>query len=141
MTFGQLFAMSPFSNSLVVKSLTGAQLKALLEQQFASGTNTAQAPIVLLPSDGFFFAYDLSRPASERIVEMTLDGRPIDPARSYRVAMVNFLSSGGDNFTVFREGRDELDAKVLDVEATEAFLKEGGDVPKLGRIENRTQKR
>ena len=36
--------MQPFGNNIVVKTLTGAQLKTLLEQQFASGTNTAAQP-------------------------------------------------------------------------------------------------
>ena len=137
-TFGQLFAMQPFGNSLVVKTLTGAQLKALLEQQFDSGTNTVARPNMLLPSKGFFFAYDLSRPAGQRIVEMRLDGKPIDPAARYRVTVVNFLSSGGDNFTVLTQGTDPADPNIVDVDASEAYLKAGGGVPKLGRIENRT---
>ena len=49
-TYGQIAAMQPFGNVLIVKTLTGAQLKALLEQQFDSGTNTAQRPNMLLPS-------------------------------------------------------------------------------------------
>ncbi|MDQ3246548.1 MAG: bifunctional metallophosphatase/5'-nucleotidase, partial [Pseudomonadota bacterium] len=103
-TFGQIFAMQPFGNSLVVKTLTGAQLKTLLEQQFASGTNTAERPNMLLPSNGFFFAYDLRRAAGDRIVEMRLDGRAIVPAARYRVTVNNFMASGGDNFTVLTEG-------------------------------------
>ena len=139
-TFGQLFAMQPFGNNLVVKTLTGAQLKALLEQQFDSGTNTVARPNMLLPSQGFFFAYDLSRPAGQRIVEMRFDGKPIDPATPYRVTVVNFLSSGGDNFTVLTQGADPTDPNIVDVEASEAYLKAGGGVPKLGRIEDRTPK-
>lgn len=137
-TFGQLFAMQPFGNNLVVKTLTGAQLKALLEQQFGSGTNTVARPNMLLPSQGFSFAYDLSRPIGQRIVDMRLDGKPIDPSARYRVAVVNFLSSGGDNFTVLTEGTDLADPNIVDVDASEAYLKAGGDVPKLGRIEDRT---
>ena len=136
--FGQLFAMQPFGNNLVVKTLTGAQLKALLEQQFDSGTNSAARPNMLLPSTGFFFAYDLSRPPQQRIVEMRLDGRPIDPAARYRVTVVNFLSTGGDNFTVLTQGSDLTDPNIVDVEASEAYLKAGGDVPALGRIKDRT---
>ena len=139
-TFGQLFAMQPFGNNLVVKTLTGAQLNALLEQQFDSGTNTAARPNMLLPSQGFFFAYDLSRPPGQRIVEMRLDGKPIDPVARYRVTVVNFLSSGGDNFTVLTQGTDIADPNMVDVDASEAYLKAGGDVPKLGRIEDRTPK-
>ncbi len=139
-TYGQIAAMQPFGNTLVVKTLTGVQLKALLEQQFASGTNTVERPNMLLPSKGFFFAYDLSRPAGQRIVEMRLNGKRIDPAANYRVTVVNFLASGGDNFTVLREGTNEVDTGIVDVDATEAYLKAGGGAPTLGRIEDRTGK-
>lgn len=138
-TYGQLFAMQPFGNNLVVKTLTGAQLKALLEQQFASGTNTVARPNMLLPSKGFAFAYDLSRAAGERIVELTLDSKPIDPAVRYRVTVVNFLSSGGDNFTMLAQGTDAVDAG-LDVDASEAYLKAGAEIPVMGRIRDLTPK-
>ncbi len=135
-TYGQLFAMQPFGNNLVVKTLSGGQLRALLEQQFNSGTNTVARPNMLLPSQGFFFAYDLKREAGNRIVEMKLDGKPIDPAASYRITVVNFLASGGDNFTVLTQGADPDDAG-LDLDATEAYLKSGAKVPDLGRIADR----
>ena len=51
-------------------------------------------------------------------------GKPIDPAARYRVTVVNFLASGGDNFTVLTQGTDAVDAG-LDVDATEAYLKAG----------------
>lgn len=136
-TFGQIFAMQPFGNSIVVKTLTGAQLKVLLEQQFASGTNTAERPMMLLPSRGFFFAYDLSRPAGDRIVEMRHDGRPVDPWARYRVAVNNFLASGGDNFMILKDGTGTTDAGS-DLDALEAWLKRGAAMPSTGRIENRT---
>jgi 5'-nucleotidase len=134
-TYGQIFAMQPFSNSIVVKTLTGAQLKALLEQQFASGTNTAEKPVMLLPSKGFIFAYDLRRPAGDRIVELRFSGKPTDPAGRYRVAVPNFLASGGDNFTTLAQGTVEKDIG-LDLDALEAWLKKGAEVPKLGRIKS-----
>jgi 5'-nucleotidase len=52
-SYGQIFSVQPFGNSLVVKTMTGAQIRALLEQQFNSGSNTVAAPRVLLPSAGF----------------------------------------------------------------------------------------
>ena len=72
---------------------------------------------------------------------MKLDGKAIDPAVSYRVTVVNFLASGGDNFTVLKDGTDALDTGIVDVDATEAYLKAGGDAPALGRIEDRSPKR
>ncbi len=137
LTFGDLFAMQPFGNNIVVKTLTGAQLKALLEQQFASGTNSAEQPIMLLPSRGFAFDYDLSRPAGQRIVRMALDGRAIDPAARYQVAVNNFMASGGDNFTVLVGGTGAIDAGT-DVDALEAFVRGGASAPATDRIRDVT---
>jgi 5'-nucleotidase len=120
-TFGDIFAAQPFGNSLVVKSFTGRQLRALLEQQFGSGSNTVDSPNMLLPSANFHFAYDLSRPAGRRIVELTLDGAPIDDGAVYRATMNSFLATGGDNFTIFREGADPAGGP-LDIDALETYI-------------------
>ena len=140
-SFGQLFAAQPFANMLVVKSLTGRQLRAVLEQQFASGSNTVENPYILSPSHNLRFAYDLSRPEGERIVLLTVDGQPVSAEAVYRVAMNSFLASGGDNFTVFREGTDPTGG-VQDVDALEAYIAAAGTLapPALGRVENRTPK-
>jgi 5'-nucleotidase len=137
--FGQIFAMQPFANNVVSKAYTGAELKAVLEQMFDSGLNTAADPNLLMPSFNFSYSYDLSRPAGQRVVAMLLDGKPIDPARTYRVAINNFLASGGDNFTLLANGRDPVDAG-LDLDATEAYLKTNPPVPTPGRIRNATPK-
>ena len=136
-TFGDIFAMQPFGNNLVVKTLTGAQVKALLEQQFASGTNSAERPNMLMPSQGFSFAYDLSRAPGQRIVELRLNGKPISPAASYCVSVNNFLASGGDNFTVFGGGTSATDAGS-DVDALEAYLRSGASVPATDRVKDLT---
>lgn len=135
--FGQIFAMQPFANNVVTKSYTGAEVRAVLEQMFGSGLNTVEKPNLLLPSANFSFSYDKSRPAGERIVDITLNGRPIDPARTYRVAINNFLASGGDNFTLLANGRDPVDGG-LDLDATEAYLRANPPVPMLGRIKDLT---
>ncbi len=134
-TYGQIFAVQPFGNDLIVLTLTGAQLKALLEQEFSSGKNTPDKPTMLLPSAGFFYAYDARRGDGDRIVEMRLNGKPIDPAGKYRIAIGSFLATGGDNFTVFKQGADVTDLGV-DLDATEAYLKTNPKAPALGRIRN-----
>lgn len=131
--FGQIFAMQPFANNIVTRGYTGEQLKAVLEQQFDSGRNTVTKPNILLPSANFSFSFDKSRPAGQRIVAMLLDGHAIDTARIYRVAINNFLSSGGDNFTLFTAGSDPVDGG-LDLDATEAYLATNPAASKLGRI-------
>jgi 5'-nucleotidase len=121
-TYGQLFNVQPFGNSLVVKTMTGAQIKALLEQQFNSGTNTVASPRVLLPSRSLSYSYSLSAPAGSRISNMSLNGTAMTDGASYRVTMNSFLATGGDNFTVFNQGTDTLGGDQ-DVDALEAYIK------------------
>ncbi|MFL6740403.1 MAG: bifunctional metallophosphatase/5'-nucleotidase [Sphingomicrobium sp.] len=132
-TYGQIFALQPFGNNLVVKTLTGAQLKALLEQQFTDKAGRAQlVPSTLIPSANFGFAYDLSKPLGQRIVAMELDGKPIDPNGRYRVTVNNFLASGGDGYSVLTQGTETSDAG-LDLDALEAWLATNPRTPAGGR--------
>ncbi|MGZ5179909.1 MAG: bifunctional metallophosphatase/5'-nucleotidase [Ramlibacter sp.] len=118
LTYGQLFSAQPFGNTLAVKTLTGAQLKALLEQNQYTAQPT---PRVLQPSANFSYRYDARLPEGARVLEMRLDGAPIDPARDYRVAMNSFLAAGGDGYTVFTRGTAPTGGG-LDVDALEAFI-------------------
>jgi 5'-nucleotidase len=131
-SFGQIFQMQPFGNNLVTKSYAGAQLKAALEQQFRTVDGAGRVVSLLIPSAGFQFRYDLARPDGDRIILMELDGRPIDPAASYRVTVNNFLSSGGDGFSAFFVGTGAIDGGI-DLDAMEAWLAKGQPVPALGR--------
>lgn len=121
-TYGQIFGVHPFGNNLVVKSFTGAQLRALLEQQFHSGSNTAGNPRVLFPSAGFTYRYDLTRPAGSRVTDMRLNGNRIIDTSVYRVTMNSYLAGGGDNFTLSTKGTNDLGGE-LDVDALEAYLR------------------
>lgn len=133
-TYGQLYAVQPFGNVLQVKGMTGAQIRAVLEQQFASGSNSAERPNMLQVSRGFAFTYDLRRPAGQRIVAITLDGRPLADNRIYKVAVSNFLATGGDNFTAFKAGTD-LGGNTEDLDALEAFFASAAVTPPAtGRI-------
>ena len=117
LTFGDLYKVQPFANTLVTQTLRGAQLKALLEQDFdADGPEQ-----VLTPSAGFRYSYDLARPVGSRIVSMELDGRPIDPQADYRITSNSFLAGGGDFYTVFTQGRDAV-IGATDIDALEAWL-------------------
>lgn len=125
-TYAQLFSLQPFANGLVVQTLTGAQLKALLEQQFL---NTE----LLSPSSGFSFAYDPSRPAGARILSASLDRKAIDPNATYRVVTNSFMASGGDNYSVLQQGTDRRDVGV-DIDALETYLASGHVGPVGGRV-------
>lgn len=120
-TYGQIFSAQPFGNSLTVQSLSGRQIRALLEQQFASGTNTAERPIILPPSSNFTYSYDLRRPVGQRIIDPRLDGQPLRDDAIYRVTTNSFLAAGGDNFTVLRDGANPTGGPQ-DIDALERYL-------------------
>ena len=138
-TYGTLFSMVPFNNKVIVKTLTGAQLRALLEQQFRLPVYAADAvPALLVPSAGARFAYDLRRPVGARIVALTLNGRPIRPAARYRVVTNNYLANGGDGYDVLTQGTRAVDVGT-DIDALAHWLAKGQRVPVVGRIRNGTR--
>ncbi|MDX2852438.1 bifunctional metallophosphatase/5'-nucleotidase [Actinacidiphila glaucinigra] len=107
-TYGEGFAVQPFSNTVNLRTLTGAQLVTALQQQ-VSGSNEA-APKILQISAGLTYTLDLTKSGAARVVtdSIRLNGAPIDPAGSYRVAMNSFLSGGGDGFGELAKGTGEL---------------------------------
>ena len=129
-TFGQLYSVQPFANDLVTQTLTGAELKAVLEQGF-----DANQPVQFLsPSQGFSYSVDMARPEGQRVVAMTLDGVPIDPAKGYRVTTNSFLANGGDSFSLLMGQRDKA-IGITDIDALEAWLKT--DPPRPAPVEDR----
>ncbi|HEX3343161.1 MAG TPA: 5'-nucleotidase C-terminal domain-containing protein, partial [Polyangiaceae bacterium] len=55
------------------------------------------------------------------VSELRLDGKPIDPARTYRVTVPSFLAAGGDSFTVLESGAERHEGAV-DVDALTSYL-------------------
>ena len=115
-TYGQLFSVQPFGNTLMVMSLTGEQIRQLLEQQFNSGTNTVDAPRIPQVSQGFGYRFDRSQNAGQRVSDIRLNGRALDMAQTYRVGLQSYLGTGGDNFSIFMQGT-EVVGGMLDVDA------------------------
>jgi 5'-nucleotidase len=128
------FSMMPFGNNLVVMTLTGAQLKTVLEQQYAGAARASGRPAALAPSQGFTYTVDLKRPANERVVAMALGGKTIDPAAGYRVVVNNYMASGGDGLTGFTQGTDLTDKGIIDLDALVVWIAKGQMPPKPDRI-------
>jgi 5'-nucleotidase len=100
-TYADVFASQPFRNQLVTLTLTGSQIKNMLEQQWLD----PKRPRILQVSKGFSYAWSGAKPYGERVIaaSMALNGERIDPAKSYRVTVNNYLSVGGDGFTVLKQ--------------------------------------
>ncbi|MFI6758565.1 bifunctional metallophosphatase/5'-nucleotidase [Micromonospora sp. NPDC050417] len=126
-TYGEAFTVQPFNNLVVTQTFTGAQLKDVLEQQFA-GFNGQTTQRVLQVSAGFSYSYDTSLPAGGRVSALALGGTPVDPAASYRVTTNDFLANGGDGFTLLTGGTGRTTAPGFDVDALVAHLGAGAPV-------------
>ncbi|OMI87794.1 bifunctional metallophosphatase/5'-nucleotidase [Streptomyces sp. M1013] len=120
-TYAEGFTVQPFANTVNLKDYTGAQLIQVLKEQ-VSGPNEA-APKILQVSSGLTYTLDLTKAGADRVVadSVRLNGAPIDPAATYRVASNSFLAGGGDGFTTLGEGTNEL-VGADDLTAFEQYL-------------------
>jgi 2',3'-cyclic-nucleotide 2'-phosphodiesterase (5'-nucleotidase family) len=99
--WNDLYTVQPFDNLLTTMDLTGAQIKALLEQCYAPANPGKK----LLQVAGIHFSVKVSNPDGTRITSLTLaDGTAIVPTATYRIVTNNYLATGGDNFSVFKQG-------------------------------------
>jgi len=134
-THEALFAVLPFGNAIVSLDLTGAQIRALLEQQW----NDPQVPRILQVSQGFSYTWDARRPAGQHVLPQSvrLNGAPIRDDAVYRVAVPDFLATGGDGMTLFTEGRNPVTSGTL-LDAVESWLP--SHVPADGRPAGRVMR-
>lgn len=127
-TFGDVFASQPFRNRLVTMTLTGSQLKDMLEQQWLD----PKRPRILQVSNGFSYTWDAAKPFGERVMadKMTLNGRPIEAGSGYRVTLNDYLAVGGDGFAVAKQGTSPQYGGY-DADALFAFFRAHGPIGPL----------
>jgi 2',3'-cyclic-nucleotide 2'-phosphodiesterase (5'-nucleotidase family) len=87
--------MLPFGNVIVLLELPGSRLLAALERGLARLPGPSAA---YLQTAGLALSVDPTRPPGRRVAGLRVGGRPLDPARSYRVAVIDFLARGGDGY-------------------------------------------
>ncbi|HET6860303.1 MAG TPA: bifunctional metallophosphatase/5'-nucleotidase [Streptomyces sp.] len=120
-TYGEAFTVQPFTNMMNVVDLTGAQLITALQQQVSGGNEAS--PKVLQVSKGFTYTLDMTKQGAARVdvASVKLNGVALDPAKTYRVAMNEFLAGGGDGFAVFKEHKNKL-VGASDLDLFNAYL-------------------
>ncbi|HHW83300.1 MAG TPA: hypothetical protein GX743_05725 [Actinomycetales bacterium] len=126
-TYADAFEVQPFGNTVGVVDLTGAQFVALLEQQWQE--EGASRPMLRLGlSDNVSYEYDPAAPRGEHIIQVYIDGAPIDLTATYTVASNNFLLEGSDGFSVFTEGTNHVDTGMIDVDGLIAYFEANSPV-------------
>ena len=109
-TFGELYAVHPFGNQIVVVSLTGREVLAVLDE--SAGTSG------LCPSRALTFRWTGTRTVAGSV---RVDGVAIDLDATYRVATSDYLFGGGEGYAGFALGRERLPGMLL-IEALERLL-------------------
>ncbi|NIJ04751.1 bifunctional metallophosphatase/5'-nucleotidase [Frigoribacterium faeni] len=108
--------VQPFANTLVVVDMTGAEIKAVLGQQYQP-TVTARPFLKLGTSEGLAYTYDPSATGGFAVTSASLDGEPLVDDTVYKVTTNSFLATGGDGFTAFANGRAHADSGQVDLQS------------------------
>jgi 5'-nucleotidase len=132
-TYGEAFTVQPFGNSLVTMTLTAQDIRDLLEEQFAGCRGqSATTTRIMLPSVGFKYTWDGAQLCNARIREVTLTaagatetivtgGNVVSPTKTYRVTVNNFMATGGDGYSTFLKGTNQLGG-AQDIDALVAYM-------------------
>ena len=117
-TYGSLFEIQPFGNTLHSLDMTGAQLRGLLEAMLAGAG----------PDDhvsGITVKYDPSRPKGSRVSSVVMsNGEPLSETRTYRVIVNNFLLAGGEGYGAGARATSSTPLNITDLDALINYLRQ-----------------
>jgi 2',3'-cyclic-nucleotide 2'-phosphodiesterase (5'-nucleotidase family) len=132
-TWGELYNIQPFGNELRKMTLTGKDIRDLLNMQWQADKTR------MLQISGITYTWDASKPVGSRIVEMKLaNGEVISDDKTYTVVANAFIASGGDGFTAFKNGTNIVPGPV-DLDALVNYVKSSKE-PISSQIEGRITK-
>lgn len=107
LTRKDIFAELPFGNVGVLVEMSGADLLASLEH----GVSKVEDKAGRFPQvSGLTMTYDPKAAAGKRVIAVTVGGKPLDPAATYRVATNDYLLKGGDGYDAFPRSKVLVDA-------------------------------
>ena len=116
-----LFRVLPFNNYMVLMTLSGADLRAVLEYSL----NNTRLRCVQM--SGLKAVYDGSRPLNTRIVSLTrTDGSEVGAEDELRVAVNSFIARGGDGFPLPHLGGKPLMLEVEERDVLRRYLQRAG---------------
>ena len=122
---GDVLSELPFNNRIVVVEIGGADLRRAIENGLSQ---LPQASGRFPQVSGIAVTFDLARPPGSRIITMQVGGAPLDESRIYRVAVLDYLARGGDDYLMFTNAHritPDNDAPLLVNEVVEYLRKLG----------------
>lgn len=104
LTKRDLLEIIPFKNKVLKLELNGAALRTMLEHGVARSAEDSQ-PGRFPQVSGIRFTFDAGRPPGSRVLEVTVNGVPLDDKKKYSLATTNFLADGGDGYDILKSAR------------------------------------
>ncbi|WP_223592194.1 bifunctional 2',3'-cyclic-nucleotide 2'-phosphodiesterase/3'-nucleotidase [Neobacillus bataviensis] len=118
-TWGDLFKVQPFGNDLVTMTVTGDQIRTLLNQQFQAPPSYNK----IMAVSGLRYTWTDSQPYGSKVLDIYLeDGSLIDPEAEYTITVNNFMADGGDGFAVLKSGKNRV-TNVVDLDGFIQYFK------------------
>jgi 5'-nucleotidase len=126
LTYKDAQVVLPFVNNLSVVSLTGAELKNVLEEQWqvdAEGAVPSRPYLQLGVSSNVDYTYtgstsdDPLTTQGSHITSVYIDGEALVDDQVYKVVMPSFLAAGGDNFFSIKNNEGVYDTGSVDLDA------------------------
>lgn len=115
LTRRDVFTEMPFGNRIVMVTVSGADLLAALENGFSQAeTGAGRFPQV----SGIVVEADLTKPPGQRVVTATVNGQPLDPAATYKLATSNFQQAGGDGYDMLDNGEMLINEQASNLDAS-----------------------
>ncbi|MFI6531222.1 bifunctional metallophosphatase/5'-nucleotidase [Nonomuraea sp. NPDC050547] len=122
--FGEAWNTWGYANPVVTATVKGGQIDQALEQQWQTQPDGTIRFAPLAVSGNVRFSYDVSKPVGERVQNVLIDGKALDPARGYRLAALAYTLIGADGYSAFAGYTDAVRGS-RDYEAFRAFLAKG----------------
>src|ERR1041385_7269741 len=105
LTQRDLLSILPFKNKLVKIEVTGATLRAALEHGVSRSAEDAE-PGGFPQVSGVEFSFDATRAPGARLVDVKVNGLPLDDAKKYTLTTTTFIAvDGGDGYSMFKGSR------------------------------------
>ncbi|KQQ00085.1 MULTISPECIES: bifunctional metallophosphatase/5'-nucleotidase [unclassified Rathayibacter] len=119
-TYREAAIVQPFANTLVTETLTGAQIKTVLEQQWQPGKSRPELHLGI--SADLSYTYDPTAEVGSHITGVFFQGEPIADDATFKIVTNSFLGAGGDNFTELGNGTDKADSGRVDLNAFTDYM-------------------
>lgn len=110
-------AILPFENPVVKIEITGAILRAALENgvsQVVEESESGRFPQV----SGIQFEFDGRKPVGSRVVKVLVNGQSLEEKKRYTLAVTTYLANGGDGYSMFKGAKQLVDAESAQIDST-----------------------